>query len=382
MIWTAESRHPSRRIHGALWVATSLGLLVACGEEAPIVEEIRSLETVTIGEATAGQVRKFSGIVRAVDRSALSFEVAGNVLEVNVDIGDAVSKGQVLAVLDKEPYELEVQKAEAELATAEATLENQAAEFERQKVLFQQEVSSQRQFDLAELQWKEAKAGIEFAESKLDLAKRDLRKTILVAPYDGTIGVRNVDPFVEVRQGQKLFEIEAEGRHEVRVNIPETVVHLVKINSRVTVSFPRSPNETLGGVVSDVGTLAGEGNSFPVKVALIREGDDVRSGMTAEVTFELDDADFAEGFPIVVHAITPTSEANHGFVFVYQADTSTVKRAPIRYRGARDNRVIVNQGLSPGDIVAVAGVSFLSDGMKVKLMEEPKSAVREPIEID
>ena len=134
--------------------------------------------------------------------------------------------------------------------------------------------------------------------------------------------------------------------------------------------------------MTEVGTVAGEGNSFPVRVALIREGDDVWSGMTAEVTFELDDTDFADGFPIVVEAITPTSGANQGFVFVYQADTSTVKRTPIRYRGVRDNRVIVNEGVSPGDIVAVAGVSFLSDGMKVKLMEEPKSTIREPLEID
>ena len=112
--------------------ATILLLIAGCAKEAQIVEEIRSIKTITIGETTDGQVRKFSGVVRAVDRTGLSFEVPGNVLRVKVDIGDVVKKGDVLAELDKEPYVLNVQKADADLVTANAKVEKQQSEYERQ----------------------------------------------------------------------------------------------------------------------------------------------------------------------------------------------------------------------------------------------------------
>jgi len=91
--------------------------------------------------------------------------------------------------------------------------------------------------------------------------------------------------------------------------------------------------------------------------------------MTAEATFELKGGSFDEGYLIPAHAIRPTTDANVGFAFVFQPDSSTVKHVSIHWLGVKDNMAVVTDGLSPGDVLAVAGVSFLSDGMKVKLME-------------
>ena len=347
-------------------------LVTGCGEEEKIVEEIRSLKTITVGEATAGQPRRFSGVVRAVDRSALSFEISGNVLVVNVDIGASVSEGQVLAELDKEPFELEVEKAEAGLVTAEAKVNKEKAEYERQKKLLEQGAGAQRRVEQAEFAYQEALSSVDAARSTLSLAKRDLNKTVLYAPFKGSIGVREVEPFVEVRRGQRVFEIDAEGEQEIVVDIPETIVHLLNVDMPVDITFPTLPGETTEGKVTEIGSLAGEGSAFPVKVRLLDAPPQVRSGMTAETMFELKGGDFSEGYLIPGHAVRPTTDPNVGFAFVYQPDTSTVKKVPIQWLGVKDNMVIVTEGLSPGDVLAVAGVSFLSDGMKVKLME-PKA---------
>jgi RND family efflux transporter MFP subunit len=371
-----------RNICRILGFGAILLFVTTCGEEEQIVVEIRSLKTVTVGEATAGEVRSFSGIVRAVDRSALSFEVPGNVVVVNVDIGDKVKKGQVLAELDKEPYELEVQKAEAELVTAKASVKNQRADYEREKSIFEQGAGSERRMDQAEFAFKEAEASLDFVGSKLNLAKRDLRKTVLYAPYDGSIGERQVEPFVEVRRGQAVFEIDGKGEQEIVVDIPETVIHLLTIDMPVVVSFPTIAGKTTKGSVTEVGTVAGEGNAFPAKVRLLDPPSQVRSGMTAEATFELKGDDFADGYPVPGHAITPTTEANRGFVFVYQPDTSTVKKVPIQWRGVKNNMIMISEGVSPGDILAVAGVSFLSDGMKVKLMAEARMEKPETLDVE
>ena len=359
-----------------------LTIVIGCGKEEKIVEEIRSLKTITVGESTAGQVRRFSGGVRAVDRSKLSFEVSGNVLAVNVDIGAKVEEGQVLAELDKEPFELEVQKAEADLATAHANVKKQQAEYDRQKLLDAEGATSERMVERAEFALKEAEASVKSTQSSVDLAKRELTKTVLYAPFKGSIGAREVEPFVEVQRGQKLFEIDADGDQEVAVDIPETVVHLLTVEMPVDVTFPTLPGKVAKGKVTEVGTLAGEGNAFPVKIRLLEPPPQVRSGMTAEATFELKGGDFADGYLVPGVAVRPTTEANRGFAFVYQSDNSTVKQIPVKWLGVKDNMIIVTEGLSPGDVLAAAGVSFLSDGMQVKLMELPKEKKPETLDIE
>ena len=225
-------------------------------------------------------------------------------------------------------------------------------------------------------------ASVDFTRSALDLAKRDLRKTVLNAPFDGSIGVREVEPFVDVRRGQKLFEVDAKGEQEILVNIPETVVNFLNVDMQVDVDFPTLPDTAAQGRITEVSTLASEGSAFPVQVRLIDPPSSIRSGMTAEASFRLQDSDFAGGYPIPGAAIKPTAEANRGFVFVYQAATSTVKQSPIEWRGVKDNMVVISNGVSPDDILAVAGVSFLTDGMKVKLMAKVKQTKPKSLEIE
>ena len=115
------------------WLLCLSFALTACKEKPEIVEAVRAIKTVTVGEQVTGQILKFSGLVAAVDSSDLSFEVAGQVASVAVDIGDPVKKGQVLAVLDPEPYQLEVAANKAGLLKANDNVTRAKAEYQRQK---------------------------------------------------------------------------------------------------------------------------------------------------------------------------------------------------------------------------------------------------------
>ncbi len=84
-------------------------LLAACSEEAPPVpEQVRPIRAALVTEPASGQLRRFSGILEASDSANLSFQISGNVQEVRVSQGDRVEAGQVLAVLDTEPFRLDV----------------------------------------------------------------------------------------------------------------------------------------------------------------------------------------------------------------------------------------------------------------------------------
>ena len=343
-------------------------LLLGCEEEqlsAP--EQVRPIRTVTVSDVATGQVRRFSGVIEASESSSLSFQIGGNVREVKVNQGDQVTAGTVLAVLDQEPFQLSVQAAEADLQTVQADLAQAEAEFERQATLYDQGWIARARYDNAERDYRSAASRVDYAVARLDLAQRDLRNTTLSAPFDGFISLRSIDPFVEVNAGQKLFQIDAEGGFEVAFGVPETTISQVLLGMPASVSFPLldGPIEAL---ITEVGSAAGAGNTFPVKAALIEPPSAVRPGMSAEVSVTLADDAGTSGYLIPLSAVTPGDSPEEGFVFVYDQGSGTVRRTPVKPLNTLASNVVAVTGVQAGDIIATAGANFLVDGQAVELM--------------
>ncbi len=353
-----------------IWLLCIGVALAACKEKTEIIEVVRPIKTITVREQATEQIRKFSGLVAAVDSSGLSFQVRGQVETVEVDIGDRVQKGQVLAVLDPESYQLAVDAAQAELVKSKANVVNTKAEAERQRRVYKQGAGAKSDLDTAEYNYKAARSAVNYQISRLDLAERDLRKTTLRSPYDGTIAWRAIEPHEEVKVGQKVFEIDAKGALEVQLAIPETTIDRIQLDGPATVSFPTLPGESVKGRISYIGSAAVKANAFPVKVELIGANKKIKPGMTAEANLLLKDENQQPGYLVPLQAILPTPDAKQGNAFVYDPKTSTVKKTLIHVGGSQHDQAIVYKGLAAGDIIAVAGVSFLADGMKVRLMKQ------------
>ena len=356
-------------LKGMIWLLCIAVALTACKEKAEIIEVVRAIKAVTVSEQPAMLIRKFPGQVAAVDTSGLSFQVSGQVESVEVDIGDRVKKGQVLAVLDPEPYELEVDAIRAELIKARENVTKTKAEYDRQKRIFEQGAGAQRYVEVTEYDYKAAESAVNYQIARLDQVKRNLRKTKLLSPYDGIIAWRSVQPNEEVRVGQKIFEINATGKMEIQLAVPETNIDQINLDDPVTVTYPTLPGESSYGRISYIGGAAVKANAFPVKVALMNPDEKVKPGMTAEANLTLKDETRKSGYLVPLQALLPSPEADRGYAFVYDPQTSTVKKTPVRSRGTENKKVIVYEGLAAGDVIAVAGVSFLADGMEVKLIE-------------
>ena len=360
---------PKQRFNPMVWLLCLSVALTACKEKAEIIEVVRAIKTMTVSEQAAEQILKFSGLVASVDSSDLSFQVGGQVESVKVDIGDRVEKGQVLAVLDPEPYQLEVDAIKAELVKARDKVNESKAQYERQKRIYEQGAGAKSLLEVTEYNYKAARSAVDFQVARLDLANRNLRKTNLLSPYDGTIALRSVQPHEEVQVGQKVFEINATGKMEVQLAVPETTIDRIHIDGPAMITFPTLPGELAQGRISFIGSAAVKAGAFPVKVELIDPNENVKPGMTAEANLFIKDETRQPGYLVPFQALLPAPEANRGYAFVYDPKTSTVKKTPVRARGTEHKKAIVDEGLAPGDIIAVAGVSFLADGMKVKLMK-------------
>ena len=264
-----KSSYFSRPLITILFLAILGWTITACKEKVEIIEQVRALKVITVSEMATSQIRKFSGIVNAVDSSNLSFEVGGNVETVLVDIGDPVRKGQVLAVLDKEPYRLDVDAAQAELEAAEARVDNDKEAYNRQVRVFEQGAGAKSRLDKAKYDLESALSQVNVQVAKLNYAKRNLTKTTLAAPYDGYIAWRSVEPHEEIKTGQRVFVIDAKGAMEVELAVPETTINRIRIGTSATVQFPTLPDHSVKGRISYIGSAAVKSNAFPVKVSLV-----------------------------------------------------------------------------------------------------------------
>lgn len=354
---------------GAVIGLFATALVAGCDQEPPPVrEQIRPIRSLVVTEVASGQSRRFSGIIEAVDSSGISFEVGGTVQQVLVNQGDTVRRGQTLAVLDPEPYRLQQQAAEAELQRARAVLAQARADYERNSRLIQQRAVAQAAFEVSQREFQAATSQVDYATARVNLVQRDVRNTTLVAPFDGTISERLVDPFVQVQAGQRVFRIDAKGGMQAAIGVPETSIAQVKLGMPAVVTLPQLATP-ISARISEVGSAAGAGNVFPVKAALISPPPTVRAGMTAEVALVLGGDDAEASYFVPLSAIAPGETAEEGFVFVFDPVTSTVRRTAVRAAGPLMSNMVAVRGISAGDIIATAGVNFLVDGQTVKLMQ-------------
>jgi RND family efflux transporter MFP subunit len=361
-------------MHALLGIFIVLSMAACHEEPPPVPERIRAIKTISVSEQASGRIRDFSGIVEAADSSSISFEVAGNVQEVRVDVGDRITKGQVLAALDPEPYELTVAEIEAELVKARDNVTKTEAEYNRQMRIFEQGAGAQRRVEVAEFNYKATKSAVNFQIARLNNAKRDLNRTVLRAPFNGAIADRYIDAFNEVARGQKCFDIFEFTGMEVAISIPEDAIDDIHMDQKGEIRFPVFADRTYHGRVTEISKVAGTANAFPIKLTIEEPDQRIRPGMTARVTLLLAGDDQKAAYLVPLSAIAQSGDATRGFVFIYDSQTSSVKKTQIQSASVRGNDVVITEGVKAGDIVAVAGVSFLEDGQEVKLMETREEA--------
>jgi multidrug efflux system membrane fusion protein len=361
-----------------LFLFVPLLMVNGCGKEEKPEEVIRSIKWTKVAETTAKQIRMISGTTKPVDQTALSFAVGGTVEKVGVKLGEKVEKGQVLAELDRQPFVLAVKDAEAGLAKAQAIVVERRANYERYVALYESNNASKAELDEARASFDSAKSQVNAAEAQLGLARRDLRKTKLRSPFNGTISVKEIEPYMEVPVGRAVFGLDGEeSGYEVSAAVPDSLLINLSVGDKAEVIFPTLDDRRVRGVITELGSRSRSASTYPVTVQLQKQYDDFRSGMSVEVAFEFI-PESETGEPIETGLAVPLAailvgEGKAQFVFIYAEQSSTVKKTQIKPLNLRENDVLVEPGaLKAGDIIATAGVQFLTDGQKVNLMKEKK----------
>lgn len=382
---SGESKQPlhnlRRVIQGSTVSIALIFLLAACDDAttAPQMTEapVRGLVTTIVKKAEQSTRRRFPGVLEPTDITSISFEVAGKLENLDLQVGQRVKKDDVLAQLDDTQFQADVESQIASVAESNALLEQAEDNLKRQQKLFEERVASKVTLDNAETDVRTNKANLTKSERALDNARKDLSRTTLRAPFDGIINSVDAESFQTVSIGSKITSIYNAASYEVSFSVNFVSVSQLVVGTPAIVRLADDPAVELKAVVSELGERADSVSSYPIVVKLQQAHPLIRAGMAVEVSLEFK-LPTTSGYLVPLSAaITDKNigdDANPNTptpleVYVFDPETSTVKRRGVTMAGMRENQFLIIDGLQPGERVATAGVSFLREGMRVKLIE-------------
>lgn len=310
------------------------------------------VSVLTLKDTLFNHYLEIQGNVNTKENILVQPEFSGTLTSLTVKAGQHVSKGQILGRVD-----------DAGMSQQLASLENQYAlaktSFDRQKNLWDKKIGSEIQYLQAQTQMISAQKGV--AQMRAQLAK-----TVIRAPFTGTIDEVFVEKGQVVAPSQQgLMRIVNLGNMYVSTTVPETYIGKLKVGTEVDV-FLTSLGKTYKGKVRQVGSFINPNNrSFGIEVAVPNPENLLRPNQVAKLKI----VDYISKNAIVVPTNVVQEDAEHN-KYVYTVSnsdgkTGTAKKVLVKVGQSSDNLTEILSGLSSNDIIVTEGVNTISEGMKL-----------------
>lgn len=330
-------------------------LLSSCGKKkedagkSPV-----NVSVVTVGTAGGDINSEYVGNIVEREGTALSFQVPGNVLTLRADNGDRVSRGQLLATID--PSSL---RDAHKLALS--TLRQAQDAYRRFEPLHKQGVVS-------DIRWVEIQTKLEQAQASEQLARTQLSRTSLVAPFSGVVSARTAERGMNVIAGQQIFRLVDISRVDAQVSVPENEVSSIRVGDHARAVVGALGGRVYDAVVTEKGIEANPvSHTYNVKLGISNSDRQLMPGMVCNV--RLMKSAVAAGGPqdvsIPFNAVKLDTDNRR---FVWLAVGGKARQQYITVGDFTDNGIIVTSGLQPGDRVITDGSQKVSQGMAVKIL--------------
>lgn len=317
------------------------------------VKKEEALVTVaTIKDTIFNHYLDIQGSVDTKENILIQPEFSGTLISLTVKAGQRVAKGQILARVDDAGMSQQLASAENQYSLAKTT-------YERQKNLWDKKIGS-------EIQFLQAQTQMISAQKAVAQIKAQLSKTVIRAPFTGTID----EVFVEKGQvvspsAQGLMRIVNLANMYVATTVPESYIGKLKMGDLVDV-YLTSLGKTYKGKVRQVGNFINPNNrSFGIEVSLPNPDNLLRPNQVAKLKI----TDYTNKNAIVVPTgVIQKDGTGSNYVYVVQESngkTGTAKKVIVEIGKSSENVTEIVSGLSANDIIVVEGVNSISNGMKL-----------------
>ena len=347
-------------------------ILSTCtGEKDKTIEILRPVRFEKVIKYGGEQTRTFSGVSKAGVETNLSFKVGGTINRLNVKVGNQIRAGQLIAVLNATDFNLQLDQTKAAHTQAEVLMQNAKSTYDRISKLYETGSVSVNDYEQAKAAYESTNAGLSSARKQVQLAEQKVNYTRLRAPIAGRVANLNAEINENVMAGFTIITLSSGSDIEVTVGIPESFIAMVKEGGTVDVVFSSLAERNFKGTISEVSYIVGSSSTtYPVTIKLENPSENIRPGMTANVTINLT-SEIAEE-TILVPTVAVGEENDENFVYVIQilqGDTATVHKRIVSVGALTGEGFEISSGLEDGEMVVTAGVSKLTDSLRVKIMK-------------
>ncbi|WDU64083.1 efflux RND transporter periplasmic adaptor subunit [Pseudomonas poae] len=364
----------SRMLQSSCWCLGLFAMVLSgCSREQAAAPQFnRAVKVEVVKEDNVDNLRA-TGIVRQRHRAALAFESGGQLAQLDVDVGDSFKSGQVLATLDLQPARLRLQQAQAASTFGLAQVAERSSNLRRQQHLFAAGSVSQSVVEAASVAYQQALAERHRADSDLALARREVERGQMVAPFPGRVLARHSEQFAQLTSDQVVLEVESLGDQQVVAAVPIDQAAQLK------------PGDS--AVAYDTGT-----SSTPFDLVLEGISPKADNGLVQTCIFRLRDSSAAlsSGTTVLlktnsraprrlfvpIEALRMGADSSHAKVFVYHPDDGRIAIRDVSLSGIDHGRAVIANGLVGGEQVVTAGVAFLSDGQTVSMFQPTSRLAR------
>src|SRR5712664_1357248 len=272
----------------APWAVFALLTLGACHRQAPSAAPpalVLASPVHSYSGSGAGESIRYPVEAAARYSNAMSFRVAGKLIERDVRLGDAVHMGQVIARLDAADAQKQAASAQAALDAALHRLAFSKQQLDRDQAQFAQNLVAANQLEQTQDAYAAALAGREESAAQLVLARNTLQYNTLVADHDGVITSENADTGQVVSAGQAVYGLAWTGDTDVILDAAEGELGRISVGQAATVTFPVLPNHQFAARVREISPAADpQSRTYRVKLTMTEPAQTVRLGMTGDAT--------------------------------------------------------------------------------------------------
>lgn len=346
---------------------------VACNNNVEKKEAIRPVFYQELAKSNKEGKRNFAGISQAENEAKLSFKVGGTLEKIYFKLGEPVAKGDVMAQLNSDDYKINYQKAAASKKNAEIQVSSAKSSFERIEKLYANNNASLSDFEKVKAQYESAKTMLKTSQSQLSAAKNQRDYTKLIAPFDGSVSKTMAKENEMIGAGMPVLMYSSNGNVEVRTQAPENVIQKVKVGQIVNISFSAIADKHYEGVISEIGRSTGGASTYPLIIDLSNKYDEILPGMACQIEMSFEQNEDSKEYIVIPPDAVAHDEGGDFVYIVKKSDEEGIfiaTRKNVSLGKLTSAGYEIKEGLNTNETIITAGLSFMHDGRKVRLLDK------------
>lgn len=354
------NNHKVTKVFSLLFIAlmTILSLsLVACNKKAK--QEVEVVDnTVVLSKDDFFKVEstelfnaiQSTGELEALKESTVNSEVTGNVLQILVEEGQKVNKGQTLAIIDSRDLQNQLTQSKEEQHKAMAQKELAKITLERKKIAFNEDLISKQELDTNETEFKVSQRDLESANARLSISQANLQRAIVRSPINGTISRKAIKTGELAQTGKELFGIVQTNPLKVTMSVPNQYITQIKVGQKILASLAAIPEQKFEGKISRINPVVDQTTgTIEVSAEINNPADKLKIGLLANCQILLSGS--RSGIVVPREAII--KEGQNNYIYLLEEDQQMLIRKEIEVKTIdKDNtKLEVVNGLTEGQSI-------------------------------